>query len=91
MSSASQRTTQESFGTLWARQLVGVGELDARLQDQLAEFESLKWFPTTVWRDEPDPPGCNWNPRLERIKGTESSDLSWWNVVPQMRGRFKLL
>jgi hypothetical protein len=34
---------------------------------------------------------AHWNALLERIMGTESSDLSWWDVVPQMRNLFNLL
>lgn len=44
-----------------------------------------------MWRDEPAATGGNWKARLERIKGTGSSDLSWSDVVPQMRNRFNLL
>jgi hypothetical protein len=43
-----------------------------------------------VWRQEPDPTGCNWNARIDRLRGDGSSDTSWWDVVPQMRERFNL-
>jgi hypothetical protein len=90
MSRAPERTFNESFGTLPARELIGLGDLDSRLQNEIAEYGTPKGFHITMWRAEPDATGCNWNARVDRIKGTESSDLSWWNVVPQMRARFNL-
>jgi len=90
MSSAPQRTFKESFGTLPARELIGIGELDSRLQNEIAEYGTLKGFHITMWRAEPDATGCNWNARVDQIKGTESNDSSWWDVVPQMRKRFNL-
>jgi hypothetical protein len=90
MSSAPKRTFKESFGTFPVRELIGMSELDSRLQNEIAEYGSTKGFHITMWRAEPDATGCNWNARVDRIKGTELSDLSWWDVVPQLRTRFNL-
>ena len=46
-----------------------------------------------LWRQEPDTTGCNWNARIEYIgrkRAADSRDLTWWDVVPQMRERFNL-
>jgi hypothetical protein len=44
-----------------------------------------------LWRQEPDADGCNWNARIECVRGRHLNDCSWWDVVPQMRERFKLM
>ena len=71
------------------RSLIGISELDSRIQEQIAEYESIKHFHVVLWRDRPDATGCNWNARIERIQGN-ASDCSWWDVVPRMRERFNL-
>jgi hypothetical protein len=73
-----------------ARESIGINELDSRLQEQLAEYGSIKEFRITLWRDERDPPGCNWNARVDRIRGEWTNDSAWWDVVPQLRQRFNL-
>jgi hypothetical protein len=73
-----------------ARSLIGISELDSRIQEQIADYESIKHFHVVLWRDHPDATGYNWNARIERIQGN-ASDCSWWNVVPQMRERFNLV
>jgi len=90
MGPAPKRTQQESFGPFPVRELIGISELDSRLQEQIIEHGSLKGFRVTMWRDKPDATGCNWNARIDRVKGTESDDSSWWDVVPHMRRRFNL-
>jgi hypothetical protein len=59
MGSATQRRFQEPFGTFPSREFIGIGELDSRLQDEIAEYGNLKRFHITMWRDEPDATGCN--------------------------------
>ena len=52
-----------------------------------------KEFQVVLWRQEPDTTGCNWNARIEYIgrkRTADSRDLTWWDVVPQMRERFNL-
>jgi hypothetical protein len=90
MTNATKRR-QESVETFPPRQLVGISELDSRLQDEFAQYGSIKTFRITMWRDNPDGTGCNWNARVDRIKGGESDDSAWWDVVPQLRQRFNLL
>ena len=72
------------------RSLIDIVALDLRLEEQLAKHASLKDFKLVVWRQEPDTTGCNWNARIERLKG-DASDCSWWGVVPTMRKRFNLM
>jgi hypothetical protein len=73
-----------------ARSLIDIVALDLQLEEQLAKHASLKDFKLVVWRQEPDTTGCNWNARIERLKG-DASDRSWWDVVPTMRKRFNLM
>ena len=73
-----------------ARSLIDIVALDLQLEEQLAKHASLKVFKLVVWRQEPDTTGCNWNARIDRLRGDSSSDTSWWDVVPQMRERFNL-
>jgi hypothetical protein len=54
---------------------------------------TIKEFQVVLWRQEPDTTGCNWNARIEYIgrkRAADSRDLTWWDVVPQMRERFNL-
>lgn len=90
MSTAPERKFKESLGTLPTRELIGISELDSRIQEQIAEYGSIKSFQIVLWRDAPDATGCNWNAHIERVQGNELSDLSWWDVVSQMRLRFNL-
>ena len=73
-----------------ARSLIDIVALDLQLEEQLASHSSLKDFKVVLWRQEPDPTGCNWNARIDRLRGDGASDTSWWDVVPQMRERFNL-
>jgi hypothetical protein len=74
-----------------ARSLIGIGALDSRLEEELAKYGSAKDFHVVLWRGKPDATGCNWNARIGRVRGRNSSDsTSWWDVVPQMRERFNL-
>jgi hypothetical protein len=57
----------------------------------IAKHASLKDFKVVLWRQEPDADGCNWNARIECVRGRRLNDCSWWDVVPQMRERFKLM
>lgn len=73
-----------------ARSLIDIVTLDLQMEEQLAKHASLKDFKLVVWRHEPDTTGCNWNARIERLRG-DASDCSWWGVVPTMRKRFNLM
>jgi hypothetical protein len=63
--------------------------LDLRLEEELAKHGNLKDFKVVLWRQEPDATGCNWNARIERLRG-DSTDSSWWDVIPQAREKFNL-
>ena len=73
-----------------ARAAIDMVTLDRRLEEELAKHASLKDFKVVLWRQESDADGCNWNARIDRLRGDGSSDSSWWDVVPQMRERFNL-
>jgi hypothetical protein len=73
-----------------SRTLLDIGELDSRLQEDVARYGNIKEFHVVLWRQESDADGCNWNARIERLKGTSLKTFSWWDVVPQMRKRFNL-
>jgi hypothetical protein len=88
---SNAQRTRESFATFPSRQLVGIGELDSRLEGEIVQYGSIKAFRITMWREAPDETGCNWNARIDYLKGTKSNDSSWWDVVPQLRQRFNLL
>ena len=81
---------QKPLGLLPAREVIEISELDLRLQQKMAEHGGLKGFHITLWRDERDATGCNWNARIDRIRGVPLTNLSWWDVVPQLRKRFNL-
>jgi len=69
------------------------GTLDSRVQEEIAKYGTIKEFQVVLWRQEPDTTGCNWNARIEYIgrkRAADSRDLTWWDVVPQMRERFNL-
>jgi hypothetical protein len=72
------------------RSLIDISALDSRVQEEVANYGSVKDFHVVLWRQDKDASGCNWNARIERIQG-DSSDCSWWDVVPQMRERFNLM
>jgi hypothetical protein len=72
------------------RSLIDIGALDVRVQQQVAEHGSVKDFQVALWRQEPDASGCNWNAHIERLRGSEATDPSWWEVIPQLRERFNL-
>jgi hypothetical protein len=75
------------------RSLIDITALDLRIQEQVAKYGSLKDFKIVLWRQESDATGSNWNARIERVghmRRSSSSDLTWWDVVPQMRERFNL-
>ena len=82
--------SRESSTAVATRSLIGISELDSRIQEQIAEHGSVKDFHVVLWREIPDGTGCNWNARIERVNGNGSSDSRWWDVVPQMRERFNL-
>jgi hypothetical protein len=73
-----------------ARSVIDLTALDLRIQEDLATYGNTKDFYITVWRQEPDTSGCNWNARIGCIQGGSLTDSSWWDVVPQMRERFNL-
>ena len=61
------------------------------VKEEVAKHGSIRELHVTLWRCNPDATGCNWNARIERVRGRNSSDAKrWWDVVPQMRGRFNL-
>ena len=76
------------------RELLNMAALDLRIEDEISKYGILKDFHVVLWRQEPDASGCNWNARIERIGRTrpaDSNDLTWWDVVPQLREQFNLL
>jgi hypothetical protein len=73
-----------------ARLPIDIVTLDLRLEDELAKYADIKELKVVLWRQDPDATGCNWNARIDRIRGDSSSDSSWWEVVPQLRERFNL-
>jgi hypothetical protein len=76
-----------------ARSLIDIAGLDLQVQDEIAKYGTIKEFQVVLWRQEPDPTGCNWNARIEYIgrkRAADSRDLTWWDVVPQLRERFNL-
>ncbi len=85
------KSRQQLPRTFLARSLIDIAVLDARIQEQIAQYGSLKDFTIAVWRQELDAINCNWNARIERVHGDSSSDSSWWPVVPLMRERFNLV
>jgi hypothetical protein len=72
------------------RLLIGISELDSRIQDQIAEYGSVKDFKVMLWRQAPDPTGSNWDARIYRVRGDSATDSRWWVLVPQLRERFNL-
>ena len=72
-----------------ARSMLDMVALDLRLEEELAKHGNLKDFKVVLWRQEPDATGCNWNARIERLRG-DSTDSSWWDVIPQAREKFNL-
>jgi hypothetical protein len=75
------------------RSLLDISTLDSRVQEEIARYGTIKEFQVVLWRQEPDTTGCNWNARIEYIgrkRAADSRDLTWWDVVPQMRERFNL-
>jgi hypothetical protein len=72
------------------RSLIDISSLDMRVQEQVAKHGSVKDFLVALWRQDPDETGCNWNARIERIRGGSPGDLLWWGVIPAMRERFNL-
>jgi hypothetical protein len=79
---------------VFARTLLDIGALDARMQEAVASHGSPKDYRVALWRQEPDETGCNWDARLARLArnpGEHSRDLTCWDVVPQLRERFNLI
>lgn len=72
------------------RLLIGISELDSRIQDQIAEYGSIKDFKVKLWRQAPDSTGSNWDARIYRVRGDSATDSRWWVLVPQLRERFNL-
>src|SRR4030081_3155556 len=72
------------------RSLIGISELDSRIQDQIADYGSTKDFKVMLWRQPPDGTGSNWDARIYRIRGDSATDSRWWVLVPQLRERFNL-
>ena len=73
------------------RSLIGMSELDSRIQDRITEYGSIKNFKVMLWRQDPDATGSNWDARIYRIHGDGADDSSWWERVPQMREGFNLI
>jgi len=73
------------------RLLIGMSELDARLQEQIAKHGCVKEFHIVLWRQNPDRTGCNWNARIERVAGSAVNSTNWQDVVPRTRKRFNLM
>ena len=73
-----------------ARSRIDIVMLDLRLEEELAKYADIKELKVVLWRHAPDATGCNWNARIDRVRGNSSNDSSWWEVVPQMRKQFNL-
>ena len=71
------------------RALIDIASLDVQVQERVAEFGSFKDFQLTLWRQEPDSTGCNWDAHIERIRGA-SNDNGWTEVVPELREHYNL-
>ena len=75
------------------RSLFDISTLNSRVQEEIAKYGTIKEFQVMRWRQEQDTTGCNWNAHIEYIgrkRAADSRDLTWWDVVPQMRERFNL-
>jgi hypothetical protein len=83
--------SRESSTQVATRSLIGISELDSRIQDQIAEYGSIKDFKVMLWRQRADSTGSNWDARIYRIRGDSATDSRWWVLVPQLRERFNLL
>ena len=77
--------------SLVPRSLIGISELDSRIQDRIAEYGNIKNFKLMLWRQDTDATGSNWDARIYRINGDGANDSSWWELVPQMRKGFNLI
>jgi hypothetical protein len=75
---------------LMARSLIDISALDAQLQEALGNVACVADFQLSVWRQNPDSTGCNWNARIERILHLDSADRQWWDVVPRLRATLNL-
>lgn len=65
--------------------------LELRLEEELGKKHArVKDFHVTLYRQEPDAGGCNWNARIECVRGRRLNDCSWWDIVPQLQERFTL-
>ena len=73
------------------RSIIGISELDTRVQEQIAKHGSVKEFHIVLWRQNPDRTGCNWNAHIERVAGSAVNGTTWLDIVPQMRKRFNLM
>jgi hypothetical protein len=73
-----------------ARSLIDIGSLDVWVQEEVAEHASMKDFSLTLWRQDPDSTGCNWNARIRPTRANATGDSHWRDVVPEMRRRFNL-
>lgn len=77
-----------------ARSLIDIGTLDLRIEEEISKYGKVKEFQIVTWRQEPDATGSNWNARIEyvgRARAADARDLTWWDVVPQLRERFNLI
>jgi len=85
------RPRQQSAEAFVARSLIGISELDSRIQDQISEYGSIKDFKVMLWQQPPDATGSNWDARIYRIHGDDANNSSWWELVPRMRECFNLM
>ncbi len=79
------------IGNLVARSLIDMTALDSRIEEAISEYGTLKDFHVMLWRQDPDETGCNWNARVEFLRGPALNDSSWWDVVPNLRERYNLM
>ena len=73
-----------------ARSTLDILTLDERIEEEISKHGTLKDFHIVVWRHEPDETGCNWSGRIERVRGSRSLDVSWWDVLPKLREHYNL-
>ena len=72
------------------RALIDIAALDVRVQEQVAQHGNFKDFQLTLWRQDPDASGCNWDAHIERIRGECANELRLHDVVPKLRQRYNL-
>lgn len=69
---------------------IDIGLLDLRVQELIAKFGSLRDFHVTLWRQEPDATGSNWNGHIGRTAGLAEIPPRISEIVQLLRLEFNL-